>query len=476
MRRAILAVVFLLLVAPAPARALDSATRLLVGGGLAVLPNELGTEEERPLLGTGISHRIEPRWLLEVRGNLVSRMKALAPASARRVAHGEANLTWTPLEERDVSPFVTFGFGVAGITPAHGVRDSRLAWNGGAGMEVRVARKLAFRVEGRAVGFKVPVPAGGERSGTAVEGSAGFVIGFGGRPDDFDGDGVPDPIDTCPGTAAGVLVDAKGCPIDGDADGIPDGPDSCPDTHKGCTVNANGCPSDTDGDGVCDGLDMCPETPAGAKVDPGGCHLDSDGDGVADGLDACADTPKGCTADAKGCTSDSDGDGVCDGLDRCPGTPKEAKVDVNGCAAKVLERETELLETGMIRLENINFDTGTSTLRPESYKALNEVGDILARWPGLRIEIGGHTDDRGSDLQNLNLSKSRARAVLDYLVRKFPELEAGAFRVVGYGESQPVAPNDTELGRAQNRRVEFKVLNPEALRRTKERKVNVPKE
>jgi OOP family OmpA-OmpF porin len=260
-------------------------------------------------------------------------------------------------------------------------------------------------------------------------------------------------------------VDASGCPIDGDDDGVFDGLDRCPGTPKGATVDPHGCPSDTDRDGVLDGIDGCPETPAGAKVDAQGCPLDSDGDGVFDGLDHCEGTPPGCTVSARGCPTDADGDGVCDGVDTCADTPEDARVDAKGCPIVVTERETELLETGMIRLQDVNFDLGKATIKEESHASLNEVGAILGRWPGLRIEVGGHTDSQGSEAFNQTLSEERAKAVLDYLLGRFPALSAAQLTSKGYGESTPVTANDTELNRAKNRRVEFRVLNTEALRR-----------
>jgi len=131
---------------------------------------------------------------------------------------------------------------------------------------------------------------------------------------------------------------------------------------------------------------------------------------------------------------------------------------------------------GMIRLQDINFDTGKATIKPDSYKALDEVGNILIRWPQLRIEIGGHTDARGSDATNQKLSDARAKAVLEYLAAKFPELHEDQFTVKGYGESQPIATNSTALGMAKNRRVEFKVLNTEALKKETQKQQFVPKE
>ena len=464
------------LAAAAVAHAEPPPTRLLIGGGVAVLPNELGTEEQRPNMGLGLGFRLDPRWLVEFRGNLITKVKALAPGSVRRLSHAEANLTWMPLGERHVTPLITCGAGMVGITPAQGSTSSKFALNAGAGASFRLSESVSFRLEGRAVDFRVPGPSGGELSRLCLEPFAAFSFGFGGAPADRDQDGVPDKLDRCPDTPAGARVDANGCPIDSDGDGVPDGLDRCEGTPKGCTVDASGCPVDSDGDGVCDGHDLCPQTPKGTKVDPGGCPLDSDGDGVPDGFDRCDATPRGCVVDSTGCPVDSDHDGVCDGLDKCPDTPAGVKVDREGCPVTTRVRETELLETGMIRLEDVNFDSGKSTIRPESFKSLDDVGDVLARFPVLMIEIGGHTDAHGGDLKNLTLSKARAQAVLNYLMGKFPELDPSQFTVVGYGESQPIASNDTALGRAKNRRVEFKVLNPEALRRQKDRNINVPKE
>jgi OOP family OmpA-OmpF porin len=221
---------------------------------------------------------------------------------------------------------------------------------------------------------------------------------------------------------------------------------------------------------VFDGLDQCPDTPKGATVDAKGCPTDADGDGVFDGLDQCPNTPKGATVDAKGCPMDSDGDGVPDGIDKCANTPAGLKVDASGCPIEVTEKETELLDTGMIRLQNVNFDTGKATLLPESYAALDEVGGILMKWPQLSIEIGGHTDSRGSAGKNQVLSEQRAQSVKDYLVDKFPALAGSQLTVKGYGFARPLVKNNSALNMAKNRRVEFRVLNREALKKEVERR------
>jgi len=115
------------------------------------------------------------------------------------------------------------------------------------------------------------------------------------------------------------------------------------------------------------------------------------------------------------------------------------------------------LEVGAsIRLNNIFFDTGDATLRPESYAELNRLAGVLRDNEGLVIEIGGHTDATGADDVNLTLSQRRAASVVDYLITQ--GTEANRLQSKGYGKEQPVASNDTEEGRQLNRRVEFRIL------------------
>ena len=108
-------------------------------------------------------------------------------------------------------------------------------------------------------------------------------------------------------------------------------------------------------------------------------------------------------------------------------------------------------------LENIFFDFDKSVLLMQSYKELQHLLNILHTHPTMRIEIGGHTDGRGSDDYNQRLSESRAKAVVDYLVEK--GIEPRRLRHKGYGKQHPIAPNDTDEGRARNRRVEFRILS-----------------
>jgi OOP family OmpA-OmpF porin len=166
--------------------------------------------------------------------------------------------------------------------------------------------------------------------------------------------------------------------------------------------------------------------------------VDSDGDGVTDDLDRCPDTPKGVTVNAKGCPLDSDGDGVPDYLDKCPNTPEGATVDARGCwtyAAVVM------------------YDFDSAEIKSEAYPMLDEAVLILKKNPEIKVEIDGHTDNRGSAAYNMNLSERRAKAVMKYFVDH--GIETQRLTTKGFGFTQPAASNETEQGRAKNRRVEL---------------------
>jgi len=281
------------------------------------------------------------------------------------------------------------------------------------------------------------------------------------------GDGSSSTIHNLGATASAIFQFGGIPPKDTDGDGVFDKKDDCPDTPMGAWVDEKGCPQDADGDGVFNGIDKCADTPRGAKVDRSGCPSDSDGDGIYDGLDECPNTPKGARVDSKGCPKDSDGDGVFDGLDKCPDTPAASRVDKDGCV--LTEKEFEILDTGMLRLHGVQFTTGSAELLPEAHPVLDEVGGILAKWRELKVEIGGHTDSQGSESFNQDLSGKRANAVREHLLSRFPAINPENLTAVGYGESKPIASNDTAEGREDNRRVEFTVLNQGALQQILEK-------
>ncbi len=384
-------------------------------------------------------------------------------------SHLSANLLFMSPEPHAINPFVSVGLGASQYSPRISTDRRDLDLEAAGGLVVRLTDAIGVRLEARNF-LLVPREHYSKAHLDNVVLAAGLSFGFGGKPADADGDGVADRKDRCPNTPAGCQVDENGCSIDSDKDGVCDGVDRCPGTPAGAKVDASGCPTDADGDGVYDGIDRCPDTPKGCTVDAGGCPSDADGDGVCDGVDQCPNTAAGCTVDARGCPIDSDGDGVCDGVDKCPNTAAGAKVDPTGCpvvVSEVQQRETELLDTGLIRLHDIHFETAKANILPESYPRLDVVGEVLSKWPQLKIEIGGHCDSRGSDAYNMALSHRRANSVRAYLLAHFTHLEATQIVTHGYGESQPLEPNTSQENMAKNRRVEFKVLNREVLRQIK---------
>ena len=411
------------------------------------------------------------RWLgLELAGGFTP-TKEVAPAGRDiDFFHASGNLVVRPMRATWGWPYVFGGAGLSHIKVSSGQPKHRQGnLEAGAGIQFWMNDAIGLRLEARDIMWVPKDNLTSPKSNDWVYG-AGLTFALGARPRDTDGDGVPDRLDLCANTPAGARVNSKGCPLDGDGDTVFDGLDQCPDTPKGCVVDAKGCSVDSDGDGVCDGLDKCADTPRGAKVDSVGCPLDSDGDGVFDGLDQCPGTPKGAKVDDKGCPIDSDGDGVYDGIDQCPDTPKDLKVDITGCPIEIMEKETELLDTGMIRVDNVQFETGKADLRDSSKAVLDIVGKVLVKWPELKMEIGGHTDSRGSAKLNQKLSEARVKSVLDYLLATFPALKPEQYVAKGYGASQPVVPNVSPEAMARNRRVEFKVLNKDVLRREIERR------
>lgn len=235
-------------------------------------------------------------------------------------------------------------------------------------------------------------------------------------------------------------------PKDRDGDGIIDSLDACPDV-KGL-AKFDGCP-DTDGDGIADKDDKCPTTPGIAKYQ--GCPIpDTDGDGINDEQDKCV-TVAGL-ARYDGCPiPDTDKDGVNDEEDKCPNVP--GLVSNFGCP----EINKEIVNKINVAAKNVYFNTGSAVLQKKSYKPLNDVAKILKDNPELKVSIEGHTDNTGKAEKNQVLSQNRAKAVLDYLVKK--GIDAGRLGSAGYGQDKPVADNKTTAGRAKNRRVEMKLRN-----------------
>ena len=268
--------------------------------------------------------------------------------------------------------------------------------------------------------------------------SAGIVIKFGSK--DTDKDGIPDNKDACPEVPG--LKEFNGCP-DTDGDGIPDKDDACPQV-KGLK-EFNGCP-DTDGDGIPDKDDACPEV-AGPK-EFNGCP-DTDGDGIADKDDKCPDVAG--PAENGGCPwPDTDGDGVLDKDDLCPEVAGPASN--KGCPEPNDDDQKRLNQYA----KTILFDTGKATIKFESAEVLNQIINVLKKFPNSRFRIEGHTDSTGKKAKNIELSQNRADAVKIYLIQG--GIASDRLESKGYGPEKPIASNKNKKGRALNRRVEINLI------------------
>ena len=268
--------------------------------------------------------------------------------------------------------------------------------------------------------------------------SAGIVIKFGSK--DTDKDGIPDNKDACPEVAG--LKEFNGCP-DTDGDGIADKDDACPQV-KG-PKEFNGCP-DTDGDGIPDKDDACPEV-AGPK-EFNGCP-DTDGDGIADKDDKCPDVAG--PAENGGCPwPDTDGDGVLDKDDLCPEVAGPASN--KGCPEPDEKEQKQLNQYA----KTILFDTGKATIKFQSAEVLNQIINVLKKYPNSRFRIEGHTDSTGKKAKNMILSQNRADAVKVYLIQG--GIDAGRLESQGFGPEKPIASNKNKKGRELNRRVEINLI------------------
>jgi outer membrane protein OmpA-like peptidoglycan-associated protein len=261
--------------------------------------------------------------------------------------------------------------------------------------------------------------------------------------------------------AAEFLSPPQYCTGDRDGDGYLDGEDKCPDDPENFNgyQDEDGCPDDpdTDGDGIGDSLDSCvlePEDRDG-YLDNDGCpDIDNDLDGLLDKDDKCPNDPEDLDSyqDEDGCPDpDNDQDTVLDFTDQCPNEPGSTTKEPLGCPTKpalVVVTDCEVKIT-----EQIHFEYDKDKIRPDSFPVLDAVVEVLEKSPDIKIEVQGHTDNKGSAPYNKALSDRRAKSVMRYLTSK--GIPPSRLSAKGYGLERPIVPNDTAQNRALNRRVQF---------------------
>ena len=232
--------------------------------------------------------------------------------------------------------------------------------------------------------------------------------------------------------------------LDRDKDGTPDPDDSCltiPGTPK-----YHGCPiPDTDHDGINDEQDSCKNLPGVAAYH--GCPIpDTDQDGINDEQDSCKNVPG--LARYHGCPiPDTDHDGINDELDKCP--DQAGPADNQGCPVV----KTAMLNRAILVAANVMFNINSTRLTNSSYPAIRELSDSLKTNQDLDLLIEGHTDNTGKPAYNMKLSLDRANAVKKELINA--GIAENRIQIKGYGDTQPIAGNNTAEGKAKNRRVVF---------------------
>jgi outer membrane protein OmpA-like peptidoglycan-associated protein len=306
---------------------------------------------------------------------------------------------------------------------------------------------------------------------------------------DRDLDGITDLKDDCPDDKG--LAAFNGCP-DRDGDGVMDRTDDCPD-DKGL-VAFNGCP-DRDADGIMDRVDDCPDEKGLAAFN--GCP-DKDGDAIADKFDACPDVfgvaeLKGCpqpvlahyaentvvesvsrAADMFSYSQNIDkntskfklsGYGIDTVKTVLVSSPsmraKNAYLEADGFFRFAKEAEAVVLkaeEKEVIKsaFDNLEYETNKAIIVETSFASLNELADLMVKYPSWKLRISGHTDNVGKRAANLDLSKRRSESVKKFLMQR--GLSEDRFEIFYFGPDKPIATNDTNEGRARNRRVEMLII------------------
>jgi outer membrane protein OmpA-like peptidoglycan-associated protein len=343
-----------------------------------------------------------------------------------------------------VVPFVLGGVGYWEVLNDVSGNDTDPAFHFGGGAKVNVSSHLALRLDVRDTVTNQRAVGGYPNHVEALLGGT-LVLGRStpAPRKDTDGDSWTDERDQCP-LEAGTLP--QGCPIrDTDADGILDPEDHC--VHQPGLAPTGCPPADADQDGVTDNIDQCVNEKGSA---PSGCP-DADQDAVFDKNDKC---PAVAGVAPDGCPLDADGDGILGADDHCPDVAETKNLfeDTDGCPDEL----PQAIKNFMGVIKGIEFDTDKDVIRPGSQSVLDQAFSVLEKYPSLRVEIIGYTDDRGALEHNLDLSHRRAAAVKSHLVGQ--GIAPDRIQSRGAGPEQPLESNSTLPGRQKNRRIEFKII------------------
>jgi len=353
----------------------------------------------------------------------------LSPAEVNRLSIFTVHLDaiWHPIIHNWFVPFVGLGASFSTLFPQNDyATDPDPGVNAVAGLKFYPWDTVGLRADLRYL-LRIPTASDAVDGRSEVMGhdllfSFGLFVSLGGEEEkkvpvilDTDGDGIIDQSDACPLVPG--QQSAQGCP-DKDGDTLADDQDRCPD--EAGPVPDKGCP-DKDGDTLVDLDDRCP-------TEPGPVVL------------------KGCP--------DVDEDTIANLDDRCPTIP--GLIEHGGCPPPP---PPELVQKFSGAIKGITFEQNKDIIRKTSFVTLDEAVKVMLDYPQIRLLIEGHTSAEGKRELNLDLSDRRARSVKQYMVDK--GVTADRIDTKGFGPDVPVAKNNTEANRAKNRRIEFKIFQPE---------------
>lgn len=413
--------------------------------------NELGVTDapESETLDNAFTFGVRAAWvlvgLLDLEGEFAISPTNTSETSVDSVVFGWRAHALMHFTEGDLRPFAVLGLGAL-TSSSEDERvfssDTDFVLHGGVGVKYQVQDHWGVRFDARLL---LPPSSDNESLTTDAEFLLGVYKEFG--HDETTAPPAPPPV------------------VDTDGDGVADGDDTCPSEaeDKDGFEDDDGCPEDqdTDGDGIADSVDQCRDEAEDRDnhQDEDGCpEADNDADGILDASDQCPNEAedKDGFQDDNGCPDlDNDADGVADTADQCPSEPETANgfQDADGCP-DTLPAEVASFSGA---IEGIRFQSGAAKIRPSSFKSLDNAVKVFTQYSDLRIQVQGHTDNKGAEDVNTKLSQDRAQAVVDYLISK--GIAADRLEAKGFGPAVPVGDNATAKGRETNRRVEFKLIN-----------------
>ncbi len=291
-----------------------------------------------------------------------------------------------------------------------------------------------------------------------LSGKIGFSINLWNKRDS-DNDGITDDVDKCIYEAEDFdgFQDEDGCPdYDNDNDGISDYEDGCQNVAEDFDgfQDDDGCPElDNDGDGILDENDKCinlAEDFDGFQDEDGCPDLDNDNDGIEDDKDKCPDA-------AENYNGFQDDDGCPDKAPKVKRKPKRVKKVKPKTKQKERKKKDANAPRSFLIHSEATFNDKSAQIKSSSYSELNKIVEQLKKYPNTNWRIEAYIDKQNSSIEANRITQNQANAILNYFISK--GLSASKFQIMGFGDGNPIASNNTVFGRMKNKRIIIRKVN-----------------